>query len=416
MLNPGIVILFDGVHANIPTGFVRETALDGLFPKSQGTQAPNVTGGSATHSHSSPAHTHSIVHHTHSGDTSTTGVYGDNTNDTTDAQIMTEPHYHSYTTDTTSGGLLSDAITYGAASNLPPYYEFIPIKSTGYNFIPVNGVLLNKNTSRNGLVFHSASAGRYIKFAATNSNAGSTGGNYTNVHDISHGHTQVGHSHTGTSGNISNWERRNRNYGTPPDVMWPHTHTIYLDSAVQNVNSFIGSLTTPETVEPAYITLNAFKNSSDAPVLPEVGDIAMWLGSIASIPIGWVLCDGNNNTPNLTNKFIKLNASAGNPITGGSNTHTHSAQSHSHTSSGTHTHTGSVSPHQAGDRMVGNGNKPADPTQNHTLASVSTTTASYNSGNTTANSADNQPPYRTVAYIQLKFQTGGGAIVKRLLN
>lgn len=34
------------------------------------------------------------------------------------------------------------------------------------------------------------------------------------------------------------------------------------------------------------------------------GMILMWSGTIATIPSGWYLCDGNNGTPNLTNKFI----------------------------------------------------------------------------------------------------------------
>jgi hypothetical protein len=34
------------------------------------------------------------------------------------------------------------------------------------------------------------------------------------------------------------------------------------------------------------------------------GIIAIWSGSIASIPSGWKLCDGNNGTPDLRNRFI----------------------------------------------------------------------------------------------------------------
>lgn len=34
------------------------------------------------------------------------------------------------------------------------------------------------------------------------------------------------------------------------------------------------------------------------------GAILMWSGSIGDIPTGWVLCDGNNNTPNLRGRFI----------------------------------------------------------------------------------------------------------------
>ena len=34
------------------------------------------------------------------------------------------------------------------------------------------------------------------------------------------------------------------------------------------------------------------------------GVICMWKGSIATIPKGWVFCDGNNGTPDLRDLFI----------------------------------------------------------------------------------------------------------------
>ena len=34
------------------------------------------------------------------------------------------------------------------------------------------------------------------------------------------------------------------------------------------------------------------------------GGIIMWSGATSNIPSGWVLCDGNNSTPNLQNRFI----------------------------------------------------------------------------------------------------------------
>lgn len=34
------------------------------------------------------------------------------------------------------------------------------------------------------------------------------------------------------------------------------------------------------------------------------GGIIMWSGTIASIPSGWVLCNGSNSTPDLRNRFI----------------------------------------------------------------------------------------------------------------
>ena len=35
------------------------------------------------------------------------------------------------------------------------------------------------------------------------------------------------------------------------------------------------------------------------------GCIIMWSGAIVDIPEGWLLCDGTNGTPDLTDKFIR---------------------------------------------------------------------------------------------------------------
>ncbi len=55
------------------------------------------------------------------------------------------------------------------------------------------------------------------------------------------------------------------------------------------------------------------------PVLPLVaGLIVMWSGTIASIPGGWVICDGTNGTPNLLAMFVQGVATAAtNPGTTG---------------------------------------------------------------------------------------------------
>lgn len=64
------------------------------------------------------------------------------------------------------------------------------------------------------------------------------------------------------------------------------------------------------------------------------GGIIMWKGSIATIPSGWVLCNGSNSTPDLRNLFIvgadadvggvaKSTVSGSAAQTGGAATHTH---------------------------------------------------------------------------------------------
>lgn len=53
------------------------------------------------------------------------------------------------------------------------------------------------------------------------------------------------------------------------------------------------------------------------------GVVCIWSGSVASIPSGWYLCDGNNSTPDLRGKFI-IGAGGAYAVgaTGGAATHT----------------------------------------------------------------------------------------------
>ena len=71
------------------------------------------------------------------------------------------------------------------------------------------------------------------------------------------------------------------------------------------------------------------------------GGIIMWSGAVQSLPSGWALCNGQNGTPNLQNKFIVAsNNATGTPTTtisgsavstGGNTNHDHfgSTQAHS---------------------------------------------------------------------------------------
>lgn len=63
------------------------------------------------------------------------------------------------------------------------------------------------------------------------------------------------------------------------------------------------------------------------------GMIMLWYGSVATIPSGWALCDGNNGTPDLRTIFVAGAGSALTPgDTGGFNTHSHpfTGDGHSH--------------------------------------------------------------------------------------
>ena len=61
------------------------------------------------------------------------------------------------------------------------------------------------------------------------------------------------------------------------------------------------------------------------------GTIVMWSGTIATIPDGWALCDGNDGTPDLTDQFIMSVGSSEDPGgAGGDLSHSHGGGSHSH--------------------------------------------------------------------------------------
>ena len=83
------------------------------------------------------------------------------------------------------------------------------------------------------------------------------------------------------------------------------------------------------------------------------GMIMLWYGSVASIPSGWVLCDGNNNTPDLRNRFIVGAGTGGNyspDDTGGSAdatlvSHSHTINNHTHSFSGSDSHSHTINNH-----------------------------------------------------------------------
>ena len=51
------------------------------------------------------------------------------------------------------------------------------------------------------------------------------------------------------------------------------------------------------------VATTAFVSATTTAALP-AGVIVMWSGSIASVPVGWYLCDGTNGTPNLRDRFV----------------------------------------------------------------------------------------------------------------
>lgn len=142
------------------------------------------------------------------------------------------------------------------------------------------------------------------------------------------------------------------------------------------------SLWRPENKGPSGIDADTVdgKESDQLGGVPS-GVIMAWSGTTSDIPAGWVLCDGNNSTPDLRNRFVTgagSSYSAGN--TGGAST-----VQLSESELAIHTH-------QIPETSVTGGSE--------TALTSGDTTDPYDSGSAGGDQAhENRPPYHALAYI-----------------
>lgn len=87
-------------------------------------------------------------------------------------------------------------------------------------------------------------------------------------------------------------------------------------------------------IENALDMIDSDMHNLNQAVMP-VGGIIMWSGAAGDIPQGWALCDGNNSTPDLRDRFIVGAGDTYNPeTTGGAASVTLTAEqmpAHTHT-------------------------------------------------------------------------------------
>lgn len=136
------------------------------------------------------------------------------------------------------------------------------------------------------------------------------------------------------------------------------------------------------------------------------GVIVPWMGSLGSIPAGWVLCDGNNGTPNLLDRYIR-SPSSGEAVgeTGGQDNYSLSTSQmadHDHTASmdsaGYHSH-GYYDRHQ-GYGSDGGTSATANSPSTSSGGSHSHSGGEYSVATGSGNTIDNRPNTVTVAFIQ----------------
>lgn len=176
-------------------------------------------------------------------------------------------------------------------------------------------------------------------------------------------------------------------------VTHDHPSTSSSDSHTHAVNGAIATI--------SYYTLCYIMAEDDTQIHFPIGSIVMYRGLESDLLPGWALCNGQNGTLNLVDKFIKGGATKGGE--GGANTHVHTTNT-----AGSHTHsiTSKSFPHShtTGDSVGGYGLNPYamsgmttdGPSHSHSAGSAGSHSHSLEG-------ASNDPPYYKLAFIQRIF-------------
>jgi hypothetical protein len=176
--------------------------------------------------------------------------------------------------------------------------------------------------------------------------------------------------------------------------------TGVFSGAISSVSpAFTGTPTAPTAAagtNTTQIATTAFVLANGVPS----GAIMLWSGSIASIPSGWLLCNGSSGTPDLRDRFIvgagttyAVNATGGSAnATLVSHTHTASVTDpghlHTYTRGGTDTVSGGGITIQTNSSL---------PSQNTSTAFTGISVTNSTEGSSATNA--NLPPYYALAYI-----------------
>lgn len=255
-------------------------------------------------------------------------------------------------------------------------------KLDGLHFVRISpDTSVNKTATTNKLASHvhsipaSSTDGAHVH--STSGSTSTSPSNYVYRHDLQTKYACGIHGHTTSSNNTSS--------------SGGHSHSAMTSSA------------SVDYVNPPFLKLNFIKNTSGGLKIAPIGSIVMV--DYATPPNGWAVCNGENGTVNLVNRFAYGTENNANLlVTGGSETHTHTAKTTG--SAGEHNHTLNVTINQSSGSgsitevdNAGVETAPAPHTHNALSLTLDTQLAHTHTYPET-NAANNMPPYVYLFYIQ----------------
>jgi hypothetical protein len=193
--------------------------------------------------------------------------------------------------------------------------------------------------------------------------------------------------------------------GTEIDAEYTAIASAISSKSDSNSPTFTGTPLTPTAsagTNTTQIASTAFVTTAIAAAFPS-GGIIIWSGSSASIPTGWVLCNGSNSTPDLRDRFV-VGAGSTYAVGGTGGSANAIVVSHTHTATSVvtdpgHTHSYKDNTNSGQLSLLnenGDGTLQSGPIASATTGiTVATTVASTGSSGTNAN----LPPYYALCYI-----------------
>jgi hypothetical protein len=193
--------------------------------------------------------------------------------------------------------------------------------------------------------------------------------------------------------------------GDPGKIIKGSEFDVEFNALQTAVNSKANSISPALTGTPTAPTASSNSNTSQIATTEfvttavnasfPVGGIIMWSGSIATIPSGWLLCNGTSGTPDLRNRFV---------VGAGSTYAVNATGGSADAIVVSHTHT-VTDPGHAHSYQLAVGSSPqtgsATPCLTSTTPSTTGTSSTGISINTTGSSGTNAnlPPYYALAFI-----------------
>lgn len=417
-----LVLGWPGTAASIPSGWLRVTSLDGIYPRgATGTGVPTATGGAASHSHTTPSHTHGLPAHEHQfpGKTDTSNVsINSERKDKAEVTVVNQSHSHSLPLLTGS----SNTVNSGSAApgtdtnpNQPVTENVIWIRSDGSATSYPVGVLGFSAETPSGWVKDANADGKFLRGADPGGNGGALYGIATHSHTVlSHTHTSTAHDHpnftTGLSGPAASTEGIMGGIAT----YWlgRHTHPGNVIAGPSGaIPAVTGGTTSTSTLEPPHRRLRVLRNTGGG---AQTRIIGLYTDAVADLDPVLTLCNGSNGTPDMRGQFCRDIGTGSVGSTGGASTHNHTTPAHNHGFTSPHSHALSIGP--SNSRVYGReagGTQSAVPTEGHTHTSDETLQELMQTGNGgvgTTSTVSHLPPYREVHFVRVEGTVAGGSL------